>query len=175
MGFTGAKALKFKIAFIDAFNKMEEQLQSSYQQKLPTTKELAQMLLDECNKNEALQLQMQQQEAVIATQQSDIKSLKPHAQYAIEVLEAKTEWTATNAAKTLGLKSPQQLNFILKEMKVHRKVEGVWVLNAKYEGKGYTKVRTSAYSDSNGEVQTSKATVWTESGIRFAKEDRIQY
>lgn len=35
MGFTGAKAMKFKIAYIEAFNRMEEKLKNPYAIKIP--------------------------------------------------------------------------------------------------------------------------------------------
>lgn len=35
MGFTGVKAMKFKIAYIEAFNKMEEKLKNPYAVKIP--------------------------------------------------------------------------------------------------------------------------------------------
>lgn len=36
MGFTGSKAMKFKLKYIDAFNRMEEQIKSESQFRLPT-------------------------------------------------------------------------------------------------------------------------------------------
>ena len=37
MGFTGKKALEWKLKYIDAFNKMEEELKKQSSKALPTT------------------------------------------------------------------------------------------------------------------------------------------
>lgn len=48
MGFTGKEALSFKLSFISAFNRMEEELKNTTRPDLTkiTRKDLAQMLLD---------------------------------------------------------------------------------------------------------------------------------
>lgn len=56
MGFTGQKADVWKLKYIDAFNKMEEQLKSQNNMALPTTyKEALIQLLEQVEKNEQLE------------------------------------------------------------------------------------------------------------------------
>lgn len=55
MGFTGKKALEWKLKYIDAFNKMESQLKEQNHKKLPTTyKEALIQLLEQVEQNEKL-------------------------------------------------------------------------------------------------------------------------
>ena len=41
---------------------------------------------------------------------------------------------------------------------------GTWMLTAKYQGKGYTKMRTHQFTRNDGSIGTSSYTVFTEKG-----------
>lgn len=65
MGFTGKKALQFKLAYIEVFNKMEEALKNQ-SPALPTTyKEALVALVAEVEAKEKLQLENKEQQKVI--------------------------------------------------------------------------------------------------------------
>uniref|UniRef100_UPI0025993808 phage antirepressor KilAC domain-containing protein n=1 Tax=Xylanibacter rodentium TaxID=2736289 RepID=UPI0025993808 len=52
----------------------------------------------------------------------------------------------------------------LKERKVMFYQSGTWMLTAKYQGKGYTKMRTHQFTRNDGSVGTNSYTVFTEKG-----------
>ena len=87
-------------------------------------------------------------------------------QYVDTVLQSVNTYSANLIAKEMGM-SAETLNRRLKEKGVIYKQGGVWVLTAKYQGKGYTKTRTHAYTRSDGSQGTSMLTVWTETGRAF--------
>lgn len=75
MGFTGKEALKFKLAYIEGFNKMEEALKVQ-QPVLPTTyKDALIALVAEVEAKERLQLKNKQQQEVIEVMKSKSERL----------------------------------------------------------------------------------------------------
>jgi phage antirepressor YoqD-like protein len=95
-----------------------------------------------------------------------VVQLKPHAEYAMEVLESDSTYNTTQIAKELGM-SAIRMNKFLKERGVQYKTNGQWVLTAKYQDKGYTDTRTKTQVNSKGEIKTFTDTIWTEEGRRF--------
>lgn len=75
-------------------------------------------------------------------------------------------YTATEIAKELGLKSATELNKILSQMKVQYKQNETWVLYSKYADKGYTDIKQQVL-DSGRVVYDRK---WTQLGRKFLLE-----
>lgn len=75
-------------------------------------------------------------------------------------------YTATEIAKELGLKSATELNKILSQMKVQYKQNETWVLYSKYADKGYTDIKQQVL-DSGRVVYDRK---WTQTGRKFLLE-----
>ncbi len=88
MGFTGEKALNFKIDFIEAFNKMETAMKSLDPANL-TKLEILQMAIESENKAIALE--------------AENKSLKPRAEFADRCLDTENKVDIGQAAKLLKL------------------------------------------------------------------------
>lgn len=104
MGFTGKKALEWKLKYINAFNRMEEELKKQSVRALPTTyKEALLQLLEEVEKNEKLE--------------EERKVLLPKADYHDEVLNKDGLITTTVVAKDLGFRSAAKIksNYVLKQ------------------------------------------------------------
>ena len=105
-----------------------------------------------------------QQECEIEQQKEVIATLTSKAEYADRVLNSVTGWTTTTIAKELGM-TAQRLNSELYKCGVHfQNSDGVWVLYAKYDRKGFVETRTYVYTDAWGDIQTKIYTVWTERG-----------
>lgn len=167
MGFTGAKALEWKLKYIEAFNKMEQYIK---EQQVPQLTEKQMLQLQILNGDEMERIgALKQYEGVITKplidtieKQSDaINELKPHAEYAERVLEdKKTLLTPTQIAKDFGM-AGKALNALLHELGVQYKQNGQWLLYAKYQGKGYT----GPYQPDipNAKPQTR----WTQAGKKF--------
>lgn len=167
MGFTGAKALEWKLKYIEAFNKMEQYIK---EQQVPQLTEQQMLQLQILNGDEMERIgALKQYEGVITKplidtieKQSDaINELKPHAEYAERVLEdKKTLLTPTQIAKDFGM-AGKALNALLHDLGVQYKQNGQWLLYAKYQGKGYT----GPYQPDipNAKPQTR----WTQAGKKF--------
>ena len=167
MGFTGAKALEWKLKYIEAFNKMEQYIK---EQQVPQLTQKQMLQLQNLNGDEMERIgALKQYEGVITKplidtieKQSDaINELKPHAEYAERVLEdKKTLLTPTQIAKDFGM-AGKALNALLHDLGVQYKQNGQWLLYAKYQGKGYT----GPYQPDipNAKPQTR----WTQAGKKF--------
>jgi anti-repressor protein len=100
MGFTGEKALQFKIRFIEAFNAMEAKLKEAN----PTT----------LSKLEILQMAIESEKKVIALE-AENKVLSPKADLADRLIDTETRIDIGQAAKLLKL--PYGRNTFFKELR----------------------------------------------------------
>jgi anti-repressor protein len=128
MGFTGAKALKFKVDYINAFNKMEQTLKNQIQAPTPQPalpnfdanffKQIAQTI-------ETLELDKSKLKLEVETKDNTISNLTPKADFVDNVLvKGNTGLTAMSiVAKEMGLGSVR-LYKILRDEKIW-----FWALN----------------------------------------------
>ncbi|QBL97947.1 hypothetical protein EauM23_00054 [Exiguobacterium phage vB_EauM-23] len=72
-------------------------------------------------------------------------------------------YTSTELAKELGLRSANELNRLLEEKKVQYKVNGTWVLTARYADKEYTSIKQIVLD--NGRTVYDRK--WTGAGRDF--------
>lgn len=151
MGFTGSKAMEWKLKYIQAFNAMERKL---------TTPESDEMILSRAvliaNKKvdqlQSTNIQLVQENA----------KLKPASDYAHAVLISDEKLTVKQIAQNYGMTS-QKFNSILEEMGIQYKVNKQWILYRKYQGKGY--VVGVPFDIGNG--KTKERTYWTRKGQAF--------
>ena len=156
MGFTGNNAIEWKLKYIDAFNKMEEELRKQSSKGLPTTyKEALLQLLEQVEKNEKLE--------------EERKILLPKADYHDEVLKKDGLITTTVVAKDLGFKSAAKLNQIMfLNNIIFKNKSGTWCPYADYEW-----LITDGYADYQSyENEHSKPCLkWTEKGRKWIVEN----
>ena len=119
--------------------------------------------------NEAQKRINKQLEADTQMKAEEIKKLTPDADYARQILTAVNTWNTNIIAKEMGM-SAVTLNQHLQRLGIQYKQHKVWVLSAKYQGKGYTKTQTYNYFNSAGEVCTRMQQEWTEVGRRWLLE-----
>lgn len=151
MGFTGSKAMEWKLKYIQAFNAMERKL------TMPESDDmiLSRAVLIANKKVEQLQstnIQLVQENA----------KLKPASDYAHAVLMSDEKLTVKQIAQNYGMTS-QHFNSILEEMGIQYKVNKQWILYRKYQGKGY--VVGVPFDIGNG--KTKERTYWTRKGQAF--------
>lgn len=158
MGFTGKKAISFKLEYIEAFNKMENMLSSDEYILMRGFKIME-------NKIKLLETESSQKDEIIEMKNDIIVELTPDAEYARKTLLSIDTLTTTQIAKQFGW-SAKKLNEILKSFGVQYRIGGQWVLRSKYQDKGYTKTHTFT-EDIGGKTRTWHNTVWTESGRMF--------
>lgn len=152
MGFTGEKALKFKLDFINAFSEMEKTLNSD---------DYILMRSRQILENKVAQLEYKS-----AKQAQELQKQAPKVEYYNNVLNSESTYNTNLIAKELGM-SARTLNKILADNKIQYKQAGVWVLNHKFQDKGFTKTKTTLYKGSDGVERTCMLTVWTEKGREF--------
>lgn len=119
--------------------------------------------------NEAQKRINKQLEADTQMKAEEIKKLTPDADYARQTLTAVNTWNTNIIAKEMGM-SAVTLNQHLQRLGIQYKQHKVWILSAKYQGKGYAKTQTYNYFNSAGEVCTRMQQEWTEVGRRWLLE-----
>lgn len=142
MGFTGSKALQFKLQYIDAFNKMEQQVKFQVPSTLP----------------EALRL--------AADQAEKISVLQPKADYTDKMLANPGLETTSVIAKNYGY-STREFNKLLHGLGIQYKQGKTWLLYAKYQDEGYTHIEPYEYTNSNGITHVRNTMKWTQAGQKF--------
>lgn len=156
MGFTGKEATEWKLKYINAFNKMEEELKKQSVRALPTTyKEALLQLLEEVEKNEKLE--------------EERKVLLPKADYHDEVLNKDGLITTTVVAKDLGFRSTAKLNQIMfLNNIIFKNKSGTWCPYADYEW-----LITEKYADyqSYSVEKSVPCLKWTEKGRKWIIEN----
>lgn len=164
MGFTGKKALEFKLKYIQAFNHMEQKLmllnQPSYMIEDPVKR--AEKWIEEQKEKQKLQttnLMLEQQ----------VKEMKPKVDYVDTILKNKGLVSMTQIAKDYGM-SAEKMNKILHELKVQFKQGKQWFLYSKYHDKGYTQSETIPITRSDGTPDITLNTKWTQKGRLFLYE-----
>lgn len=120
MGFTGKKAMKFKLKYIEAFNKMESHIKTGGF-KVPSTMA------------EALRL--------AADQQEQIETMKPKVNYFDQIMASKSLMITTTIAKDYGM-SAKAFNDLLKKLKIQYKLGGIWYLYSEYQDNGWVSSST---------------------------------
>lgn len=161
MGFTGKKAMRFKLDYINAFNKMEEALKSmrnTYQ--IPQSFSEALMLAAK----QAEQIESQQKQ--IQAQSNQIAELEKQTEYTRVILQSKSTALVTQIAQDYGM-SARKFNAILRDLNIQHKVRNQWVLFGKYLNKGYVQSSTFNFTRSDGREDVSMTTEWTQKGRMF--------
>lgn len=116
MGFTGKKALDWKLKYIEAFNEMEQYIKE--QQKVPTTyKEALQQLLAQVEENEKLQIENQQQTQAI-------EEMTPKADYFDALVDNNLLTNIRDTAKQLHVKQTAFTKWLIENNFCYRDVRG---------------------------------------------------
>lgn len=164
MGFTGKLALDFKMKYIEAFNKMEKELQELLKPSY--------MIEDSIKRAEQwIKEQEERKNLLVDNNKKDqiIGELKPKADYIDVILKNKSLMTITQIAKDYGM-SGQAMNTKLYELGVQYKQSNQWLLYRKHQDKGYTHSETIEYRKGNGKTGLNLLTKWTQKGRLFLYE-----
>lgn len=162
MGYTGARAGEFKEKFIGEFNKREALLKNE-------DYILSRALNILQDRTRLLEAQVSQTQEQLVLAENTIKQQAPIVEYACKVLSADNGIASTVVANAFG-KSANWLHAKLKERGIIWRVNGVWVLTAKYKGRGYDIIKTHPFTDSLGNQRSAHQTYWTEAGRKFIHE-----
>lgn len=124
----------------------------------------------EAARAEALQKQTVKMQGQIDYINEKQKKLIPAAAYANEVLQSKSDYTLTQTAHALGLRSVHVLTKWLKRRGVLYYQSGQWQPTAKVADKGYFTTRTHKHLTNDDTIITKIYTTVTEHGRRFLWE-----
>ena len=149
MGFTGKKALKFKLKYIEAFNQMDNELKLGY-----STKNVGGYQVPS-NYRGALLL--------AADLQEQVEVMKPKAIYYDKVLANPSLVTITVIAKDYGM-SGREMNTKLHEFGIQYKQGKTWLLYSKYQHNGWTQSNTTMVKRKDGTEKAVLNTKWTQKG-----------
>lgn len=101
--------------------------------------------------------------AIVAQQEQQIAEFKPVKDYVDKILSSKSCLVITQIAADYGL-SAQELNKILHEAGLQRKVGDQWILYKQHMAKGFTKSETFTFCRSDGRLDSKITTKWTQKG-----------
>ena len=122
-------------------------------------KELLLMNLEAIERIEELEEENQIQKQVIA----EYKTVK---EYVDTILSSEDTMSITQIAADYGL-SAYELNKMLNEQRIIRKVGGQWILYIEHMNKGYTKSETITLKRKDGTEKVVPNTKWTQKGRLF--------
>ena len=171
MGFTGKKALEFKLKYIDAFNKMEKQIinqpKDSYMINDPV--ERAKRWIEEETERE----QLTDQNKVLLIEKEHNK--KPLSYYN-KILNSSALMSITQIAKDYGM-TGHRMNTLLHDLGVQYKQSGVWLLYSQYQELGWTQSTTYVANEGFPNETVNFLTIWTQKGrlalYKLLKENNI--
>lgn len=168
MGFTGQKALQFKLDYIDAFNKMEQTIRNT--RNLPSSVDTTMLKqLMETTQAMAAQISRMQEEL---NRQRDMLLLPP-ANVIVEEPRISPRqrkyYTVKQMAKELHTDS-RLLNDFLEYMEIQEydRDKQRWMLNQSLIGLGYT--YTVVYEPVNPDEEPREYMVWTPKGKEYINE-----
>lgn len=112
----------------------------------------------------ATKLKEERTKRLIAEQK--VAEYEPKITYLDTILASKDTVSTSQIAADYGM-SAIQLNKLLHQLGVQRKVSGQWLLYKKHMNCGYTKSHTSEINQSDGTVKIVMSTKWTQKGRLF--------
>ena len=105
----------------------------------------------------------QEAEAMVVYQEQQIAEFKPVKDYVDQILSSTSTMTITQIAADYDL-TAVQLNKILHEAGLQRKVGDQWILYKRHMSKGFTKSETFTFKRSDGRDDAKINTKWTQKG-----------
>lgn len=153
MGFTGKKAMEWKLKYINAFNEMEKQLNSPELQiarALVTANKLLEI------KNEEIRLLNE--------------NIEDQVKLLALAMGNSDRYIVSDIAKFYDM-SAMRFNQLLHNLKIQKKIGGKWVLAKKYSDMPYVVSTTKKrYNDKHEVVQKIDFNAWTNDGLKFLYE-----
>lgn len=134
----------FKIAYINEFNRMEREIN---QFRVPKT-----------------YLEAVKELAVVLEEKEAVEKLAIEQKRTIDTLVHTNKlYTTTEIAKELNLKSANELNKMLSDMKIQFKQNGTWILYSNYSNLGLVSIKQNILE--NGKIVYDRK--WTIEGRKF--------
>ena len=172
MGFTGKKALEFKMDYINAFNKMEEVIKKSIVQ-LPNFTDpaaAAEAWAKEYREKKVLAIENKKLEEENIQLAAENQELKHDKNYLNLIMRSKALLTISQIAQDYGM-SGKAMNKKLADMGIQYSINGQWILFARYKDCGYVSSRSIDITRADGRPDVVLHTEWTQAGRKFLYEE----
>ncbi|MBT2600917.1 MULTISPECIES: phage regulatory protein/antirepressor Ant [unclassified Oceanobacillus] len=161
MGFTGKKAMEFKMDYMKAFNQMEQQIKELNKPSY---------MIDDPIKRAEIWISEQKEKKEIETKnrvlEQRVSEYEPKITYLDEILKSTDSVAVSQVAEDYGM-TGQEMNKLLNQIGIQYKMGGQWLLYSKHKGNGYTKSNTVAITHTNGRKSVRMHTKWTQKGRLF--------
>lgn len=99
-----------------------------------------------------------------------ITEMQPKVSYYDKIMASKATLTVTQVAQDYGM-SAKAFNVLLRNFGVQHKVNGQWILYAKYIQQGYVHSRSIDIVKHDGQHETKSSTQWTQKGRLFLYDE----
>ena len=172
MGFTGTKAMEFKIDYINAFNKMESKIKKSIA-VLPDFTDPAEAAMawaKEYKEKKVLAIENKKLEEENIQLAAENQELKHDKNYLDLIMRSTALLTISQIAQDYGM-SGKALNKKLADMGIQYSINGQWILYAKYKDCGYVSSRSIDITRTDGRPDVVLHTEWTQAGRKFLYEE----
>ena len=172
MGFTGVKAMEFKIDYINAFNKMESKIKKSIAilPDFTDPAEAAMAWAKEYREKKVLAIENKKLEEENIQLAAENQELKHDKNYLVLIMRSKALLTVSQIAQDYGM-SGKALNKKLADMGIQYSINGQWILYAKYKDCGYVSSRSIDITRADGRPDVVLHTEWTQAGRKFLYEE----
>ncbi len=169
MGFTGKKAMNFKLKYIQAFNQMEQHLKELHKPSY---------MIDDPIKRAETWIIEQKEKQHLETKnkmlEQRVSEYEPKVTYLDEILKSTSTVAVSQIAEDYGM-TGQEMNKLLNKYGIQYKMGGQWLLYSKYKGNGYTKSNTVDITHTDGRQSVKMHTRWTQKGRLFIYETLKKY
>ena len=172
MGFTGTKAMEFKIDYINAFNKMESKIKKSLI-TLPDFTDPAEAAMawaKEYREKKVLAIENKKLEEENIQLAAENQELKHDKNYLDLIMRSKALLTISQIAQDYGM-SGKAMNKKLADMGIQYSINGQWILYAKYKDCGYVSSRSIDITRADCRPDVVLHTEWTQAGRKFLYEE----
>lgn len=113
---------------------------------------------------------IQQSAQEIVALSDTITQMQPKVSYYDKILASKETLTVTQVAQDYGM-SAKAFNILLRNFGIQHKVNGQWILYAKYLQQGYVHSKSVEIVRHNGQRETKNNTEWLQKGRLFLYEE----
>ncbi len=165
MGFTGAKALQWKLLYIEAFNAMEAQLRQQPEFKIPQT--YAEALRVAADLSE----QVEQQKLELDTAHQEIAGLLPAAGALERIAGTDGTFSTTEAAKLLQMQPKKLTAWMIASGWVYRRAgtRDYLAYQARIQS-GWVTMKVDTIRTAKGDIVVNRVRITTKGLTKLAKE-----
>lgn len=148
-----------------------KELEEQHQFQVPQTFADALMLAaTQAKQIEEQQKAIQQSAQEIVALSDTITQMQPKVSYYDKILASKETLTVTQVAQDYGM-SAKAFNVLLRNFGIQHKVNGQWILYAKYLQQGYVHSKSVEIVRHSGRCETKNNTEWLQKGRLFLYEE----